>query len=74
MCSYTLVKKLIQKDNLPFVNQLGVDVQAENKSCEWFNTPGIAEDDLHIGDIHTKLVTESFLHIVRNFFQLLMSS
>lgn len=45
-------------------------MQAEHKSREWLNTPGIAENDFHISNIHTELVAESFLHIVRNFLQL----
>jgi hypothetical protein len=58
------------KKNLPFVNKFRVDMQAKHKSREWLNTPGIAENNFHISYIHTKLVAESLLHIVRNFFQL----
>jgi hypothetical protein len=45
-------------------------MQAKHKSREWLNTPGIAENNFHISYIHTKLVAESLLHIVRNFLQL----
>ena len=54
------------KDNLPFVDELGINLERPDETGEHLDGPGVAEDILHIGHIHTELVAESLLDIEGN--------
>ena len=48
-------------------------MQGEYQASERLYAPRMSEDHLSIGDVHSELVAEALLHIIRHLFQLLVS-
>ena len=57
------------KDDLPFVDELWIDLEAPDETCEHFNRPWVSEHVLNIWNIHTELVAEALLDIEGDFTQ-----